>query len=184
MEPFADVLLAEHREVDDLFAATLDAAVDEREHAFMRLLHALALHESVDHVVVHPQARQIITGGDELVDALMSEELAIRDALVELDRVPARDGEFVDRLTEIRRQVAEHNRREENDELPWLATEADPAEQGRLTRAADALRKLAATGSEEEYADADLAPGSPNMMVGPFATLLDRARQFTAPPPV
>jgi hypothetical protein len=47
---------------------------------FYELLHTLAMHESADHVVVHPQMRLAINGLDEVIEALMSEELSIWDA--------------------------------------------------------------------------------------------------------
>jgi hypothetical protein len=86
--------------------------------------------------------------------------------------------EFLAALTRLRDAVEAHNRREEADEFAALAGRLDIDEQRRLTRAIEALGALATTGSDDEYDGASLAPGSPNMMVGPFAAMLDRARQF------
>jgi hypothetical protein len=175
-----EVLTAQHRNVSELFSGVLGADGGVRARMFAKLLHALALHESAEHVVIHPEARKAIDGGDALVDALMSEEVSIRYALVELESVPVETDDFVVRLVQIRDLVVEHNRHEENDEFPLLMEQLDVADRRRLTRAVEALSKLAATGTEAEYSHADVAPGSPNMMVGPFAALLDRARRIIA----
>jgi hypothetical protein len=115
-----------------------------------------------------------------VVDALVSEEVAIRDALVELEHVGVKADDFVGRLARVRDMVIEHNRREEADEFPLLTQQLDASERRRLNGAVDALGRLANTGTEAEYPRAGLAAGSPNMMVGPFATILDRARQLGA----
>jgi len=126
------------------------------------------------------EARKVIDGDEALITALMSEEVAIRDALVESEHVSVDAHDFPGRLARIRDMVVEHNRREEFDEFPLLNQRLDASERTRLTRAVEALGKLAASGTEAEFEHADLAAGSPNMMVGPFAAILDRARRLIA----
>jgi hypothetical protein len=77
-------------------------------------------------------------------------------------------------------ESVEHNRREESDEFPLLNQRLDASERTRLTRAVEELGKLAASGTEAKFEHAELAAGSPNMMVGPFAAILDRARRIIA----
>jgi len=140
----------------------------------------LALHESAEHVVVHPEARKVIDGGDAVITALMSEEVAIRDALVESEHVSVQARDFAGRLARIRDMVVEHNRHEEADEFPLLNQRLDDSERRRLSRAVEELGKLAASGTEAEFEHADIAAGSPNLMVGPFAAIFDRARRLIA----
>jgi hypothetical protein len=177
-----DLLIAQHHQIAELFDAVLNAPAGSREPAFVRLLQALATHESAEHIIVHRQARHLIDGGEEVVDALMNEELAISDAFTELESVPVHTDEFLTRLTRIRAVVDAHNRHEEADELGALSDRLGVDDHRRLTRAVEALSALGATGSEDEYSEAGLAPGSPNTMVGPFAAMLDRARQFVQHP--
>jgi hemerythrin superfamily protein len=175
-----EVLVAQHHQVDELFSRVLGANDDGRARMFAQLLHVLALHESAEHVVVHPEARKIIDGDEALITALMSEEVAIRDALVESEHVSVEAHDFPGRLARIRDMVVKHNRREESDEFPLLNQRLDASERTRLTWAVEELGKLAASGTEAEFEHAELAAGSPNMMVGPFAAILDRARRLIA----
>lgn len=175
-----DLLITQHREITELFDAVLDAPADSREPAFVRLLQALGTHESAEHIIVHRQARHLIDPA--VVDALMNEELEIRDAFAELESIPVHTDEFRVRLTRIHGVVEAHNRHEEADELGALSGLLGIDDHRRLARAIEALSALAATGSEDEDRNASLAPGSPNMMVGPFSVMLDRARQFVQHP--
>lgn len=175
-----DLLITQHRQISALFDDVLGAPADSRESAFVRLLQALGTHESAEHIIVHRQARHLIDPA--VVDALMDEELEIRDAFAELESVPVHTDEFLARLTRVRGVVEAHNRHEEAAELTALSDLLGIDDHRRLTRATEALSALAATGSEDEYRDASLAPGSPNMMVGPFSVMLDRARQFVQHP--
>jgi hemerythrin superfamily protein len=175
-----EVLVAQHHQVDELFSRVLDGDDDGRAPMFAQLLYVLALHESAEHVVVHPEARKIIDGGEALVTALMSEEVAIRDALVESEHVSVDAHDFPGRLARIRDMVVEHNRREESDEFPLLNQRLNASERTRLTRAVQELGKLAASGTEAELEYGELSAGTPNMMVGPFAAILDRARRLIA----
>lgn len=177
-----NLLVSQHHQIAELFEAVLDSPAESRESAFVRLLQALATHESAEHIIVHRQARHLIDGGDEVVDALLNEELAISEAFTELETVPVDTEEFISQLTRIRGVVDAHNRHEETAEFAALSDRLDVDDHRRLTRAVEALSALAVTGSEDEYQDASLAPGSPNMMVGPFAPMLDRARQFVQHP--
>lgn len=178
LDPMYDivgVLTAQHRRVEELFVRALadgGVIVD----MLGELLHALALHESADHVVIHPEVRRV-AGEDDLVDALMAEELAIERALTDLDAVEVDDDAFAGQLVRVRDLVVEHNWREESVEFPVLS-DLDSDEQRRILRAVGALEKLADTGSESEGERADVAAGSPNTMVGPFAAVLDRATSF------
>jgi hypothetical protein len=177
-----EVLMTQHRRIEQLINGLQDADPGSRPRLFGELTHALGIHESVEHVVVHPRVRQGVDGAADLIEKLMSDELSINDALVELGDVAPDTDEFHRHLTDLRDLVLEHNRHEENDEFPLLTEHFDTAEHRRLARASEALSKLAVTGSQQEYDHADLAPGSPNMMVGPFAAVLDRARQFLDTP--
>ncbi|WP_197380084.1 hemerythrin domain-containing protein [Mycolicibacterium mengxianglii] len=175
-----DLLTAQHHQITELFDLVLGSGPADRAPIFGELLRRLAMHESAEHVVVHPQARQLIEGRDDLLDELMAQEVSIKDAFGELDQLAIESDAFIEALTHIRELFTDHSRREESDEFPSLAM--DSAEQRRLINAIDALSNLAASGSEEEFAHADLASGSPNRMVGPFSPLLDRARQFLEQP--
>lgn len=170
------LLTGQHQQIAELFDAALSAPADSREPAFVRLLQALGTHESAEHILVHRQARHLIDPA--VVETLMNEELAICDAFAELESVAVDTDEFLTRLTRIRGVVEAHNRHEEADEFAALSDRLEIDDHRRLGRAIEALCALAATGSEHEYDEASLAPGSPNMMVGPFAAMLDRARQF------
>jgi hypothetical protein len=82
-----EVLMTQHRRIEQLINGLQDADPGSRPRLFGELTHALGIHESVEHVVVHPRVRQGVDGAADLIEKLMSDELSINDALVELGDV-------------------------------------------------------------------------------------------------
>src|ERR1700712_140899 len=158
-DDIVEVLVDQHRLIGELFDAVLEVGGDRRARTLAKLLHVLAVHESAEHVVVHPQVRQLIVGCDALVETLMAQELSIRDAIADLDYETAQDEAPVVRLRDL---VFEHNRHEEADEFSLVTGEFSVDDKRRLARAVKAFGTLAATGTDAEYPHADLAAGSPN----------------------
>lgn len=178
MDNIVAILRTQHRSIREGLAGVSDAGAEARPRLFAELMRAIATHESIDHIIVHPRVRRSVDGFGALADALSAEELSIRDACVGFDDLPSESNVFRRHLVDLGDLVDEHLRHEEDDEFPLLTGQLDDTENRRLVRAAEALSSLTATGSEAEYRHADLAAGSPNKMVGPFAAIFDRAHRF------
>ncbi|MGB3351766.1 MAG: hemerythrin domain-containing protein [Mycobacterium sp.] len=165
-------LKEQHEAIKALFVETLDAKdATEQQAAFTRLRTLLAVHETAEEMMVHPRVRRKIDGGREVVDARLTEEHDAKVALGELENIPCGTADFSKGLIHLQAAVLEHAEREEAEEFTLLAEQLDPAELAKLATAVEMAERIAPT-----HPHAGVESAFANFAVGPFASLLDRAR--------
>lgn len=165
-------LKEQHETIKTLFVETLDATnADDQQEAFTRLRILLAVHETAEEMMVHPRVRRKIDGGAEVVDARLSEEHDAKVALSELEKIPCGTADFSKALIHLQAAVVEHAEREEVEEFTLLEEHLDPAELAKLASAVEVAERIAPT-----HPHAGVESAFVNFAVGPFASLLDRAR--------
>lgn len=165
-------LVGQHNEIKRLFAEALQASDgDGRDVAFMNLRRLLAVHETAEEIVIHPLVRRKVAFGDAIVDARLKEEHEAKEHLAELESMDVDSGEFTKLLGELQSAVLDHAEHEENEEFRKLAEDLDAGQLKRLEKAVRAAEKLAPTRPH-----AGVESATENIAAGPFATMLDRAR--------
>jgi hypothetical protein len=166
-----DFLSNQHEQIKSLFAKTLSASGDSREKAFIDLRRLLAVHETIEEEIVHPRAKRKIANGDAVVGQRLKEEHEAKTVLQKLEKLEVDSDEFTGLLTELRDAVLEHADHEERDEFARLGQELSNHELETMGRAAKLAEAIAPTrphaGVESQVA---------NLVAGPFAAMLDRAR--------
>lgn len=166
-----DFLVSQHQQIKSLFAQTLSASGSAREQAFIELRRLLAVHETAEEEVVHPRAKRKIADGAAVVGERLHEEHEAKALLQKLEKLDVDSEEFTRGLTALRDAVLAHAEHEEREEFARLGEELSAEELERLGRAAKLAEAVAPTrphaGVESQVA---------NLAAGPFATMLDRAR--------
>ncbi|MGY4652200.1 hemerythrin domain-containing protein [Mycobacterium sp. URHB0021] len=161
----------QHNLIKDMFDEVLSASEPKaREKAFTELRALLAVHETAEEMVVHPRARAL-DGGDAIVDARLKEEHEAKEQLSKLEKMDIGSDEFLDELTKFRDDVVEHAEREENEEFSKLKDKLDSGDRKRMVAAVQAAEAIAPTRPHPGVESAKA-----NFAVGPFASMLDRAR--------
>ena len=164
-------LVRQHEQIKSLFAETLAASGEAREHAFVELRRLLAVHETAEEEIVHPRAKRKIPNGDKIIGARLDEEHEAKTVLAELEILDVDSQSFTDMLTKLRDAVVEHAGHEEQQEFVKLEQELGDEELQRMGRAAKLAEAVAPTrphaGVESQIA---------NLFAGPFAAMMDRAR--------
>jgi hemerythrin superfamily protein len=165
-------LKEQHAAIKALFIETLDAKdAESQQAAFTRLRTLLAVHETAEEMMVHPRVRRKIDGGAEIVAARLSEEHDAKVALGELEKIPCGTAEFSKGLIHLQAAVVEHAEREETEEFNLIAEQLDVDELAKLATAVQAAERIAPT-----HPHAGVESALVNFAVGPFASLIDRAR--------
>ncbi len=166
-----DFLTDQHEQIKSLFTETLALSGEERERAFRDLRRLLAVHETAEEEIVHPRAKHKVPGGEKIVEARLEEENAAKKALAELESLEIDSKDFTSKLTKLRDAVIAHAEHEEAEEFAKLGAELSPKELERMGEVAKLAEAVAPTrphpGVESQAA---------NLIVGPFAAMLDRAR--------
>jgi hemerythrin superfamily protein len=164
----------QHNLIKDMFDNVLSAnETKAREDAFIELRKLLAVHETAEEMVVHPRARSEIADGDSIVDARLKEEHEAKEQLSRLEKMDVGSKEFLDELRKFRDDVIDHAEHEESEEFNKLARELDSADRERLAKAVLAAEAIAPTRPHPGVESAKM-----NFAAGPFASMLDRARDL------
>ncbi|MDT5093421.1 MAG: hypothetical protein QOH60_2784 [Mycobacterium sp.] len=171
-EDVVEFLKAQHNLIKDLFDEVFFASdVKARERAFIDLRQLLAVHETAEEMVVHPRARHEMDAGDDIVDARLAEEHEAKIKLQKLESMDVGSQEFLDALRDFRTDVIEHAEHEENEEFSKLQR---VLEKDDLARMAGAVRAAEAIAPTRPHAGVESAKA--NFVAGPFASMIDRAR--------
>ncbi|GAA3257412.1 hemerythrin domain-containing protein [Dactylosporangium siamense] len=165
-----DLLVDQHRQITVLFAEVKAARGDAKRDAFRRLVRLLAVHESVEELIVHPAARG--GAGDEIVDARLREEHDAKQALSDLDELGVHAASFDGKFAAFEQAVVAHAMHEEMEELPALRSNTDAKQ---LRRMADALRAVEAIAPTRPHPAAGES-ATANLLFGPPFAVFDRAR--------
>lgn len=167
-------LKAQHNLIEDMFDQVLLASDPQaREKPFVQLRQLLAVHETAEEMIVHPRVRREVDGIDSIVDARLEEEHDAKELLSSIEKIDITSQEFIDELTKLRDAVLDHAQHEETYEFPKLQKELDADELKRLGAAVRAAEAIAPTRPHAGVESAKL-----NFAVGPFASMIDRARDL------
>ena len=164
-------LESQHRQVKAMFATVLSARGDARAQAFYALRRMLAVHETAEEEIVHPAARKALPDGDEIVAARLAEENEAKRALTELEKLEVDSPEFVTKLRILQANVIAHAESEEEEEFARLAGLLDQGRLERMRKAAELAESIAPTRPH-----AGIESATANILVGPFASMVDRSR--------
>lgn len=164
-------LTAQHEQIKALFGRVASSSGDERRAAFTDLRRLLAIHETAEEEVVHPRARREIDDGDRIVDERLQEENEGKQALGALEALDVDSAEFETGLRELQADVLLHARNEEEQEFVRLAAELDADQLATMRRAVELAESTAPTRPHP-----GVESGAANVIAGPFAAMLDRAR--------
>lgn len=172
---FVDQLVFQHQRIRQLFESVLAGQVEDRDEAFAELRRLLAVHEAAEEIVVHPRARTDLRVGGALVDECLEEERTVKRLLAELEDMDIQSAEFVATVRILRDVVERHSEREERDEFIALRTDIDGDEAARMAETISVIESIAPT---RPHPGAQSATA--NLLIGPFASMLDRARDAIA----
>lgn len=164
-------LKEQHQEIRALFAQVLATRGPDREKAFYELRRLLAVHETAEEEIVHPAARRVLPDGDDLIDARLKEENQAKRLLAELEDYEVDSDEFETQLAVLRNAVLTHAQAEETQEFERLGSRLDASRLERMRKAVKLAESIAPTRPHPGVESA-----AANMLAGPFASMLDRAR--------
>lgn len=169
-----EFLRGQHNLIKDMFDDVVYASGSKaREQAFVELRQLLAVHETAEEMVVHPRARQDIDGGDQIVDVRLQEEHDAKGQLSALEKMDIDSKEFLDGVILLKTMVIDHAEREESEEFNRLQRDLSAGDLKRMVTAVQAAQAIAPTRPHPGVETA-----TRNFAVGPFASMLDRARDF------
>jgi predicted Zn-ribbon and HTH transcriptional regulator len=172
-QPHGDViaiLLEQHRRIRELFTHVKGAEGNRKQQAFDELRVLLAAHETAEEMVLRPVSCK--DAGAAVADARNQEEREATRMLTVLEVMDVSSAEFGRTFAEFEQAVLDHAEHEEQEEFP----PARARESQHTLVGMDAM--LRAAGMAAPTHPHPSTAGSPiaQWMVGPWASLIDRAR--------
>jgi hemerythrin superfamily protein len=167
-----ELLRQRHKEIENMFDATVGAANEQRSELFDCLRATLAVHETVEELFVHPVARRTGPDGERVVKARLKEEAEAAKVLAELENLGSDGDQFGTRLAMLRRAVLEHAEHEEKELFPIMEGGCSSKELNDLADAIVYGEQLAPTHAHPHLGQNPVEL----MLVGPFVAIVDRAR--------
>lgn len=164
-------LKGQHQEIKALFNQVDATEGEERQEAFYALRRLLAVHETAEEEIVHPVARRVLPDGNAIIAARLKEENEAKKVLAQLERLDLDSIEFDEQFAAFSISVIAHAESEERQEFERLADHLDQRQLERMRNAVKLAESIAPT---RPHAGVESALG--NVLVGPFASMLDRAR--------
>lgn len=113
-----DMLKAQHRQVEKLFAGIKQAEGTEKRQLFYELADSLAIHTAIEERHFYPTVKAQETQ-DILVESL-EEHLEAKRTLAELLELEMEDGAFDQKLALLEEQVSHHVEEEEDELFPTV----------------------------------------------------------------
>ena len=140
-----DLLLAQHREIEQRLEEVASATGEARETAFSELYRVVYAHETGEQEVMHPAVRDLLHDADT-AEARITEEAAAGERLVELRGVLDDEVAFGPLFLQVRESITAHARAEESNEFPRLRRLLSAE---RLHILGNSLRAFQSTADEE-----------------------------------
>jgi hemerythrin superfamily protein len=164
------ILLRQHARIRELFAHVRDASGEHRQQAFDELRALLAAHETAEEMILRPVSRE--KAGEGVADARNEEESEANAVLARLEKLNVDSVEFEREFAGFEHAVLQHAEHEERLEFPFVTDEVSREQREQMGRALLAAEKIAPTHPHPSTAGSTTAQWA----VGPFASLLDRAK--------
>ena len=165
-----EFLLNQHQQVKGLMADVLASTGEERQRYFDTVREMLARHETAEEMIVRPLTKKA-PGGDQVAQGRMDEENEAKEVLADLEKMDVDSPAFTQKFGEFRDSVLEHAEHEEREEFPLLRQNCDPE---ALVKARDRVKRAEQMAPTHPHPSAKTT--AMNYVAGPFAAMLDRAR--------
>jgi hemerythrin superfamily protein len=175
-EDIIGILLNQHARIRDLFTEVYSAQGDAKRAKFDELRALLAVHETAEEMILRPVAKK--EAGESEAAARNEEEAEANRVLSELEQMDITGPRFAEKLSDFEKSVSDHADREEREEFPPLRAGCSAEQLQSMGKRLLMAETAAPTHPHPRTA------GSPTAQwtAGPFASLLDRARDALSSP--
>jgi hemerythrin superfamily protein len=164
-------LKEQHQQIKVAINEVTRTSGKQRQDAFFALRRLLAVHETAEEEIVHPAARSALPSGERIVESRLHEEHEAKTVLAELEKIDVDSPEFETMFANLASSVVAHAQNEEHYEFEPLGDTLDQSRLERMRKAVNFAEKMAPTRPHPGIESA-----AANIMVGPFAAMIDRAR--------
>ncbi|MER7537580.1 hemerythrin domain-containing protein [Streptomyces sp. NPDC097704] len=171
-----DELMADHREVEEMFGRMQSMATGGQELRDLidEVTIELVRHSVAEEQYLYPAVREHIEGGGPMADKEIEDHARVEKMLKQLEKTSTDDAQMSPLLRQLMDEVTAHVRDEETNLFPMLRRACTPQQ---LDELGDKIRRAKSMAPTRPH---PAAPSSPtaSKLLAPGAGLVDRARDF------
>ncbi|MBT2543441.1 hemerythrin domain-containing protein [Streptomyces sp. ISL-44] len=171
-----DELMADHREVEGMFARVqaMASTGQELRDLIDEITIELVRHSVAEEQYLYPAVREHVEGGGPMADKEIEDHGRVEKMLKRLEKTSTDDAQMSPLLQQLMEEVAAHVQDEESNLFPMLKRACTPQQ---LDDLGDKIRRAKALAPTRPH---PAAPSSPtaSKLLAPGAGLVDRARDF------
>lgn len=165
-----DELCHDHEEVRKMLRRLDETRGTQRRDLFESLVAELVRHEVAEEEILRPVSKR--DAGEAIANARMKEESEAESLLKEMEKLDPDSPEFEAKLKKLQREVEAHAEAEETKEFPRIAAKEPKERLQQMAKIYDVAKSLAPTRPHPSTPNTPVA----NLLIGPFAAVIDRAR--------
>lgn len=142
-----DVLVADHRELQELFAQLQrgEGTPDERRELADVVIAELVRHSVAEEQYVYPTVRKAFPDGEQVAEHQVSEHAEAERTMKDLERLDRLDPRFNELLTQLINSMRHHISDEESDLFPRLRAACPKEQLAELAGKVEDAKKMAPT---------------------------------------
>ncbi|MEX0167876.1 hemerythrin domain-containing protein [Streptomyces sp. LMG1-1-1.1] len=171
-----DELMADHREVEEMFARiqAMTGTGKELRDLIDEITIELVRHSVAEEQYLYPAVREHVQDGGPMADKEIEDHGRVEKMLKQLEKMDTGDAQMSPLLQQLMNEVAAHVQDEESNLFPMLRQACTPQQ---LDDLGDKIRRAKAMAPTRPH---PAAPSSPtaSKLLAPGAGLVDRARDF------
>jgi hemerythrin superfamily protein len=172
-EDLVDVLIHDHRELEEMFGEVeTEPGAERRRRLANEIVAELVRHTVAEEQYLYPTVRRVLPEGDRIAKHHIHDHSEAEADMKRLEGLEATDPDFEFVLTRLMTEMRQHMLEEETDLFPRLRAAADPDELRELARKAQHVEKFAPTRPHPGAPDRPLV----NKLLEPAMGLVDRIR--------
>jgi hemerythrin superfamily protein len=167
-----ELLRQQHDNVKQMFSQFVPAKGEQRSDLFNCIRATLAVHETVEEMVIYPALRSVGEDGNRLADQRLEEESEAKQMLSDLEKLDLDSTDFETKFETFRTAVLEHAQAEETTVFPALESHLSADKLREMAQAIELAERMAPTHPHPHGPESALG----NLMVGPVVGIIDRVR--------
>ncbi len=143
MADVTEMLEADHREAEDLFAKIKETNGAARAGLVVKLVDALRLHMQVEESIVYPAIAKQVGGGGDMVAEAKTEHEGARKVLADVEKLSPNEPGFDGALEMLEAGITHHVEEEEDEVFPKFRDSVSAEELDELGQQVAAAKEAA-----------------------------------------
>ncbi|GKZ29945.1 hypothetical protein AbraIFM66950_007176 [Aspergillus brasiliensis] len=179
MSRISEVIKTDHREIEDYYSKILNSATEKEKTEWQNLFTwELARHSIAEELVVYPQFEKSLPDGRAMADKDRKEHQSVKEQLKKFQNMKPTDPAFESTITALMKDLSEHIKEEESQDLPKLEDAVSAEESEKLAKSFGRTKMFVPSRSHPSAPDKPPFETAVGLLTAPIDHLADLFRKW------